>query len=69
MKIGSGVGKSNKFAILKGNLFPPSSRGPVKMEQLQNYIKETKNNSSVVRFGDLNLLIFVAEAIDLMTGM
>jgi hypothetical protein len=69
VKIGSGIGKSTKFAVLKSNLFPPSSRGPVTLEELKKYIKLTKNQPSVVRFGDLNLLIFAAEAIDLMTAM
>jgi hypothetical protein len=65
VKIASGMGKSSKFAILKGNLFPCSSRGPVKTEYLKQYIRQTRGMPSLARLGDFNLLLFVAETIDL----
>ena len=69
MKIAAGIGKNKQFAIMKNNFFPPSSRGPIKNQQLKDYISRTKNQPSIVRFGDLNLLLFIAETIDLATAM
>ena len=64
MKIGAGVGSKKKFSILKNNLFPPSSRGKVKTQQMKDYRMKTKHQPNIIRFGDFNLLIFVAEVID-----
>lgn len=64
VKIGAGVGQNKKFAILKNNLFPPSSRGKIKAQQMKEYVTKTKHQPNIVRFGDFNLLIFIAEAID-----
>jgi hypothetical protein len=69
VKIASGIGKNKHFAIMKSNLFPPSSRGPIKIQQLKDYINRTKHQPSIVRYGDLNLLLFIAEALDLATAM
>ena len=64
VKIGAGVGSMKKIAILKNNLFPPSSRGKVKTQQMKDYRMKTKHQPNIIRFGDFNLLIFVAEVID-----
>jgi len=69
VKIAAGEGKNKKFSIMKNNIFPPSSRGAIKTQQLKDYINRTKNQPSTVRYGDLNLLLFIAEAIDLATAM
>ena len=69
VKVAAGVGKNKQFAIMKNNLFPPSSRGIIKAQQLKDYIVRTKHQSSIIRFGDINLLLFIAEAIDLSTAM
>ena len=68
VKIGAGVGKSKRFAILKNNMFPPSSRGKIKAQQLKKYLAKTKFQPNIVRFGDFNLLLFIAETIDLSTA-
>ena len=69
VKVAAGVGKNKQFSIMKNNLVPPSSRGIIKAQQLKDYIVRTKHQSSIIRFGDINLLLFIAEAIDLSTAM
>ena len=35
VKIAAGIGKTMKFAYLKNNLFPPSSRGKIKTKEMK----------------------------------
>ena len=69
VKIAAGIGSNKKHSILKNNLFPPSSRGTIKTQDMRSYISKTKNQPNIIRFGDFNLLLFIAEAIELETAM
>ena len=65
VQIGVGLGKATRFAILKSNLFPPSSRGTIKGAKVKDYIRQTRKLTNLVRFGDFNLLLLVGEAISM----
>lgn len=69
MKVASGASTSNKFAILKNNEFPVLNRGKVKKNVLREYIKANFRKKSIVRYGDLNLLLLIAELIGVDTAM
>lgn len=69
VKIAAGRDKSTKFAIMKGNEFPTSSRGAVKGKKLKEFIAKARRIPINTRFGDLNLLIFVAETLGFEAAM
>lgn len=69
MKIASGASTSNKFAILKNNEFPVLNRGKVKKSLLREYIKANFRKQSIVKYGDLNLLMLIGEMVGVDTAM
>lgn len=69
VKVASGASTSNKFAILKNNEFPVLNRGKVKKNVLREYIKANFRKKSTVKYGDLNLLLLIAELIGVDTAM
>lgn len=69
VKVASGASSSNKFAILKNNEFPVLNRGKVKKNVLKEYIKANFRKNTTVKYGDLNLLIVIAELIGVETAM
>lgn len=69
VKIASGASTSNKFAILKNNEFPVLNRGKVKKNLLREYIKANFRKQSIVKYGDLNLLMLIGEMVGVDTAM
>jgi hypothetical protein len=69
VKVVSGASSSNKFAILKNNEFPVLNRGKVKKNVLREYIKANFRKKSNVKYGDLNLLMLIAELVGVDTSM
>jgi hypothetical protein len=69
VNIASGASNSNKFAILKNNEFPTLSRGKVKKITLREYIKANIKKNPLVKYGDLNLLLLIAELLGIETAM
>lgn len=67
VKIASGTSKNNKFAILKNNNFPSMSK--ISKPLLRDYIIKNRKKDNLLKYGDLNLLVFVAETVDIDTAM
>jgi hypothetical protein len=69
VKIASGASNSNKFAFLKNNEFPTLNRGKVKKNVLRDYIKANSRKNLLIKYGDLNLLMLIAELLGIETAM
>ena len=70
-KIAHGTAKNNKFAIIKKAEFPPVMREKDKLtkKDLKEYMKKNKNiKQSCLKYGDFNLLIYLAQEIDTATA-
>lgn len=61
----SGASQNNKFSILKSYDFPVSGRGKIKRNQIKDYILKNKNKKNILKYSDINLLMFIAEFIDI----
>ncbi len=68
MKIASGVSKTNKFAILKNNEFPTPNRGGIKKSIHREYLNKNFKKPCSIKYGDLNLLVFLCDLIDTQTA-
>lgn len=65
VKVASGASQNNKFSILKTYDFPVSGRGKIKKTQIKDYILKNKNKKNILKYSDINLLLFIAEFIDI----
>ena len=69
VKIAHGSSRSNKFAYLKGTGFPSKYQEGASKKDLKEYLKTNKHKASHIKYGDFNLLIFIADTIDLGTAI
>lgn len=67
VKIAHGSSNSNKFAILKNSEFPVFNRVKATIKDLKEYLKKYKHKPSYIKYGDFNLLMYLAEALDIET--
>lgn len=69
VKIAHGSSKNNKFAIVKRAEFPPIIRDKPSKKDLKEYMKRNKNiKQSWLKYGDFNLLLYLAQEIDPATA-
>jgi hypothetical protein len=69
VKIAFGSSKNNKFAIVKKSEFPPIIRDKPTKKDLKEYMRKNKNvKQSCLKYGDFNLLLYLAQEIDPATA-
>lgn len=65
VKIAHGSSKNNKFAIIKKAEFPPIVRDKPSKKELKEYMRRNKNiKQSWLKYGDFNLLLYLAQELD-----
>lgn len=69
VKIAHGSSKSNKFAILKKSDFPAINRDKPTRRDLKEYLKTNKLKPTHIKYGDYNLLMYLAEELDDHTAL
>lgn len=69
VKIAFGSSKNNKFAIVKKSDFPSVTRDKPSKKDLKEYVRKNKNvKQSNLKYGDFNLLLYLAQEIDPATA-
>lgn len=69
VKIAHGSSRSNKFAYLKNSEFPAKNQEQISKKQLKEYLKTNKHKKSHIKYGDFNLLTYLADTIDIGTAI
>lgn len=69
VKIAHGSSKSNKFAYLKKADFPAKNQTGVTKKDLKEYLRKNKNKPSHIKYGDFNLLVYLADLLDVHTAL
>ena len=69
VKIGHGSSKSNKFAYLKKAEFPAKHQQGATKKDLKEYLKKNRHKPAHVKYGDFNLLIYLADLMDIQTAL
>lgn len=69
MKLAHGSSRSNKFAYLKKADFPAKNQVGATKKDLKEYLKKNQHKPSYVKYGDFNLLIYLAELMDIQTAI
>ena len=69
VKLAHGSSKNNKFAYLKGADFPALNQEGATKKNLKEYLKNNKHKKPWIKYGDFNLLTYLAECIDLGTAI
>lgn len=69
VKIAFGSSKNNRCAIVKKSEFPPVVREKPSKKDLKEYMRRNKNiKQSWLKYGDFNLLLYLAQEIDPATA-
>lgn len=69
VKIAHGSSRSNKFAFLKGQGFPAKNQDGATKKDLKEYLKVNKHKASHIKYGEFNLLVYLADIIDIGTAI
>ena len=69
VKIAHGSSRSNKFAYLKGSGFPVKHHEGATKKDLKEHMKTNKHKPSHIKYGDFNLLVYIADTIDMGTAI
>lgn len=65
MNIAHGSSPDNRFSIVKNADFPAYSRKKIEKNDLKTYMQKYKQKPAYLKYGDFNLLIYLADEFDL----
>ena len=65
VNIAHGSSPDNRFSIIKNADFPAISRKKIEKNELKAYMQKFKNKPAFQKYGDFNLLIYLADEFDL----